>query len=74
MEKKKLKKRKVLKWPWFINHEPKFAWLAKLVSNLIPKKTKKIEFRKKIAAILFEVKNNAYTQILNLVGVGVGVK
>ena len=52
--------------PWAT---PKFAWL---VSNLIPKKTKKFEFRKKIAAILFEVKNNAYTQILNIVGVGVG--
>ena len=37
-------------------------------------KNQKFEFRKKIAAILFEVKNNAYTQILNIVGVGVGVK
>ena len=57
-----------------INYEPKFAWLAKLVSNLIPKKTKSSNFEKKIAAILFEVKNNAYTQILNIVGVGLGVK
>ena len=47
--------------PWAT---PKFAGLTKLVSNLIPKKTKNFEFRKKIVAILFEIKNNAYKPIL----------
>ena len=42
------------------------------VSNLIPKKTKKFEFGKNFMAILFEIKNNPYTPIFSLVGVGVG--
>ena len=39
---------------------------------LIPKKTKKFEFGKKFMAILFGIKNNPYTPIFSLVGVGVG--
>ena len=42
------------------------------VSNLIPKKTKKFEFGKTFMVILFEIKNNPYTPIFSLVGVGVG--
>ena len=36
------------------------------------KKNKKFEFEKK-SAILFAIKNNSYTQLLNIVGVDVGV-
>jgi len=42
------------------------------VSNLIPKKTKNFEFGKTFTVILFEIKNNPYTAIFSLVGVGVG--
>ena len=49
------------------------AYLLRWVSNLIPKKTKKFEFEKFFWAILFVIKNNPYTKILSIVGVGVGV-